>query len=135
MSTGAGPVRRLRGLFALLAIAFLAGAGWLFWRDRAAPRLDCPPEQIHLGDDGVARCGPGKALSAAQGLTVGQKADLNTVSEADLAKLPGVGQTLAAAIMERRNQLGKFQNFEQVDEVPGVGPAKLEALKQMCEIR
>jgi competence ComEA-like helix-hairpin-helix protein len=126
---------RLRGLLAILALGLGGGVTWLTLRDRAAPKLDCAPSEIHLGEDGVARCGPGRPLTAAQGLTVGQKADLNSVSEADLAELPGIGQTLAAAIVERRKQLGKFQNFEQVDEVPGVGPAKLEALKQMCEIR
>ncbi|MFT3835608.1 MAG: helix-hairpin-helix domain-containing protein [Myxococcaceae bacterium] len=116
-------------------VGLIAGGAWLKLRDRAAPKLDCAPAEIHLDENGVARCGPGKPLTAAQGLTVGQKADLNTVSEADLAELPGIGQTLAAALVERRKQLGKFQNFEQVDEVAGVGPAKLEALKQMCEIR
>jgi len=126
---------RLRGLLAVLALGFVAGGVWLAMRDRAAPKLDCAPAQIHLDPNGVAHCGPGKPLSAAQGLTVGQKADLNSVSEADLAELPGIGQTLAAALVERRKQLGKFQNFEQVDEGSGVGPAKLEALKQMCEIR
>ncbi len=126
---------RLRGLLAVLAIGFAAGLAWLVLRDRAAPKLDCPPDQVHLDQNGIARCGPGQPLSASQGLVVGQKADLNAVSADDLAKLPGIGQTLASAIVERRNQLGKFQNFEQVDEVPGVGPAKLEALKQMCEIR
>lgn len=126
---------RLRGLLAVLAIGFAGGGLWLALRDRSAPKLDCAPAEIHLDENGVARCGPGKPLSAMQGLTVGQKADLNTVSEADLAELPGIGQTLAAALVERRKQLGKFQNFEQVDEVSGVGPAKLEALKQMCEIR
>jgi len=126
---------RLRGLVALLAAAVAGGLIWLSLRDRGAPRLDCPPDQVHLDFNGVAHCGPGQNLTASQGLVMGKKADLNTVSVDELAQLPGIGQTLAEAIVERRKQLGKFQTFEEVDQVSGVGPAKLEALKQMVEIR
>jgi len=126
---------RLRGLLLVCGTALALGLGWLALRDRSAPGLDCPPEQVHLDENGVARCGPGRPLTAAQGLTLGRKADLNQVSAEELARLPGIGDTLAEAIVKRRTELGKFHSFEQVDEVPGVGPAKLDALKQMVEIR
>ncbi len=126
---------RLVGLLVVCGAALAFGLSFLALRDRGAPKLDCPKEQVHLDEQGVARCGPGQPLTAAQGRTVGQKANLNEVSAEELAQLPGIGETLAQAIVKRRGELGKFQTFREVDEVPGVGPAKLEALKQMVEIR
>ncbi len=126
---------RLRGLLLVSALTLGAGALWLVLRGRGAVALDCPPAQVHLDAHGVAHCGPGAPLPASQALTLGQKADLNAIGADELARLPGVGESLAEAIVKRRSELGRFETFEQVDAVPGVGPAKLEALKQMVEIR
>ncbi len=124
--------QRALALVVLGALA-LSLAAWWRWPP-SEPALDCPPERVTLGPDGVARCGAGAALPAGQALTVGQPLDLNAVTEADLALLPGVGPELARAIVEARHQSGGFTTWEQVDAVPGVGPARLETLQRACAL-
>ncbi|MEW6431879.1 MAG: helix-hairpin-helix domain-containing protein [Myxococcota bacterium] len=117
----------------LLAALALAIAAWWRWPS-SAPALDCPEEEVSLDAHGVARCGPGAPLPAGQKLTVGQPLDLNAASAADLALLPGVGPELARALVEERQRLGGFSTWEQVDAVPGVGPARLATLRGACAL-
>ena len=80
--------------------------------------------------DGVARCGgPGEPPSSAQRLLLGEKLDLNQVSEGDLARVPGVGASLARRVVAERRRRGGFASWTEVAEVPGVGPARLETLR------
>lgn len=127
---------RPRAVIAVSAVAIAASvAGYLAWPPRA-PVLDCPPDQVHLGPDGVARCGPGAPLPAGAKLTLGARLDLNRASADDLAQLPGVGPALAQAIVDARARSdGGFHAWDEVDAVAGVGPARLETLKASVEIR
>lgn len=108
--------------------------GYLSW-PTSRPSLDCPPDQVHLGPGGVARCGPGGPLGAGNKLTVGAPIDLNHATVEDLALLPGVGPSLAKAIVDERTRRGAFKSWDEVDAVVGVGPAKLATLKATVEIR
>ncbi len=54
--------------------------------------------------------------------------DLNTASAAELANLPGVGPKLAAAIVNYREQAGRFHSTDQLLNVSGIGTAKLQAM-------
>lgn len=117
----------------LLAALALAIVAWWRWPSQQ-PALDCPNGQVTLDPDGVAHCGPGAPLPAGQALTVGQPLDLNAASQADLALLPGVGPELAKALVDERQRLGGFASWEQVDAVPGVGPARLSTLQQACAL-
>ena len=120
---------------AVAAVALAAGVGvYLAWPS-AKPALDCLPDQVHLGPDGVARCGPGAPLAAGARLTVGAPLDLNRATAEDLALLPGVGPALAKAIVEERTRRGGFKSWDEVDAVPGVGPARIDTLKTAVEIR
>ena len=54
--------------------------------------------------------------------------DPNHANVAELSLLPGVGPTLAQRIVEHREQAGPFDAPEDLLEVRGVGPAKLEGM-------
>ncbi len=58
--------------------------------------------------------------------------DLNRATEAELLRLPGVGQGLAARIVEHRRQVGGFQTIEQLTDVAGIGPQRLGQLRGFC---
>jgi competence protein ComEA len=126
---------RPRAVAAVAAVALAAGVGVYFAWPSSKSALDCPPDQVHLGPDGVARCGPGAPLPAGGRLTVGAPLDLNQASADDLAQLPGVGPQLAKAIVDERTRRGGFKSWDEVDTVPGVGPARMETLKAAVEIR
>lgn len=137
MRGGRADARRLwlAGLGAGLVCMGIA----LSWPQQG-PELDCPSASIVRDADGVARCTeelaePGAPLKAGQAFTLGRKLNLNEADAEALQLLPGVGAGLARALVEGRQRVGRFESWDQVDAVPGIGPAKLETLKAHSEIR
>lgn len=127
---------RPRAVVVVAGLAIAAAVAGAFVWPSSKPALDCPPEQVRLGPDGVARCGPGAELPAGAKLTIGAKLDLNTATADDLAELPGIGPALAKAIVDARAQRdGGFRDWDALDTVPGVGAARLDTLKASVEIR
>ncbi|HEX9581021.1 MAG TPA: helix-hairpin-helix domain-containing protein [Gemmatimonadales bacterium] len=54
---------------------------------------------------------------------------LNTATVAELAQLPGIGPTRAAAIVADRKARGPYRRPEDLQRVPGIGPATVARLK------
>ncbi len=55
--------------------------------------------------------------------------DLNTASEQELEQLDGVGPAIAANILAYRDEHGGFASVDELDEVSGIGEAKLAAIR------
>ncbi|WP_322858974.1 ComEA family DNA-binding protein [Mycobacterium europaeum] len=64
----------------------------------------------------------------------GEVLDLNTASVEDLDGLPGVGPVTAAAIVAWRQANGKFTSVDQLADVDGIGPARLEKLRALVRV-
>ena len=62
------------------------------------------------------------------GSTAPALVDVNRATAAELESLPGVGPSLAAAIVRHRDRMGSFDSLDGLLEVPGIGPAKLAGL-------
>ena len=60
--------------------------------------------------------------------------DLNTATAEQLEALPGVGPATSKAILTYRANHGRFRSVTELLEVPGIGPAKLEALRPMVRV-
>jgi competence ComEA-like helix-hairpin-helix protein len=54
--------------------------------------------------------------------------DLNRAPAAEFANLPGVGPKLAEEIVTHRQQIGRFNRFEDLLNVSGIGEAKFKAI-------
>jgi competence protein ComEA len=78
----------------------------------------------------------GEALPAAsQGATADSgPIDLNSADEAALDALPGVGPATAKAIVAYRESHGPFTSVDQLLEVRGIGPAKLDQLVDLVRV-
>ncbi len=72
---------------------------------------------------------------AAAGLVLGSKMNLATVTARDLAIVPGIGPALARAVVGERRRVGGFTSVDDLDEVPGIGPKRLEAFREYLEVR
>ena len=59
--------------------------------------------------------------------------DINTASVSDLEQLPGVGPVLASRIAAYRDTHGPFGAIEDLLGVPGIGEAKLSAIRDAIE--
>lgn len=64
----------------------------------------------------------------AKSKTPPQPVNVNTAGAQELQTLPGIGPALAARILEKRAQ-GRFSSLDDLDEVKGLGPKKLAAIK------
>ena len=63
------------------------------------------------------------------------KVNLNTASINELTALKGIGEKKAQAIVDFREKQGKFTTVEQLADVSGIGPATLEANRDMIIVK
>lgn len=56
--------------------------------------------------------------------------DINSANERLLMSLPGIGEALAGRIAAHRTQHGAFHSVEELTQVPGIGEAKLNAIRE-----
>lgn len=94
-------------------------------------------DQINLAapvSDGDQILVPGPTGEGAEGVVIepgSQIISLNRATAADLETLPGVGPVLAERILLHREQNGRFETVEDLLEVPGIGEAKLAAIRDL----
>lgn len=96
----------------------------------AAPLAD--GQQVVIPSRVPAGAGAAAGGGAGAGATGGGAAgpvSLSSATQADLEALDGVGPALAARIIAWRDSHGGFSSVDQLDEVPGIGPARMEALR------
>jgi competence protein ComEA len=88
------------------------------------PVPDVPPEQIAGGRSATPSQTPRVSGNAAK--TV----QLNDATADQLDSLPGIGPSTAVAIIEYRTKIGRFASVNQLLDVPGIGEAKLAAMRK-----
>lgn len=101
----------------------------------ATPLTDA--QQVFMPRRGVAvrsvapsGVGGAPANDAAQDGTI----NVNTASASALETLPGVGPQTAQAIIEHRTKNGPFLGVDELLNVRGIGPAKLEAMRAKVRV-
>lgn len=92
-----------------------------------------PPLVGHSAGSSVGPSG-GAGVGPSGGAGGGVPLDVNRATEAQLDELPGVGPATAAAIVAHRDRNGPFASVEELGEVRGIGPAKLEALRPLVTV-
>ena len=64
----------------------------------------------------------------------GALVNVNTATPAELETLPRIGTTMAQRIVEYREANGPFVAIEDIQNVPGIGPATFEGLKDLITV-
>lgn len=60
--------------------------------------------------------------------------NINTATEEQLKKIPGVGDKIAKAIVEARKKVGKFKKLEDLKSVKGIGDKSFEKMKKALSL-
>ena len=96
-------------------------------------------EQVRVPHAGEQLVAPDPGPSPPGGVSGGSTpgggvVNINTAGAAELEALPGIGPALAARIVEYRDGHGPFASVDDLTDVPGIGPAKLEALRSQATV-
>ncbi|ORJ64222.1 ComEA family DNA-binding protein [Mycobacterium simiae] len=97
-----------------------------------------PGKPAALGSSVAAGAAPAPAAPAPASGSARPKPggvlDLNTATVEQLDALPGVGPVTAAAIVAWRQSNGKFASVDQLADVDGIGPARLDKLRALVRV-
>lgn len=87
-------------------------------------------QQLVVPEAGAAAAaGSGSAAPGAAG-----PVSINSATADQLTQLDGVGPKTAQKIIDYRQAHGGFKNIEELMEVPGIGPAKFEQIKNQVTL-
>jgi competence protein ComEA len=111
----------------------LCGAGLLVLAAVSQIGLrEAEPQRAGGGDRDVSRW-QAEAAAIDEGRRAAReirlRLDPNRAGVREWALLPGIGPTLAERIVDHRRRRGRFESLEQLCEVPGVGPIRLQRIR------
>lgn len=75
-----------------------------------------------------------EAEARARPLEPGERLDLNSASEIELDRLPGVGPALARAIVADRAERAGYRSRSELADVRGIGPTLLARLEPLVDV-
>ncbi len=61
--------------------------------------------------------------------------NINKADITQLESLNGIGESIASAIIQYRNENGDFSSIEDIKNVPGIGDSKFENIKDFITVR
>lgn len=108
--------RQEKKVIAFLILAALAGISYSYYRKAHSQKLSA-------ADFGIGRFQE-RAL----------KVNINTATDQELMLLKGVGPVTAARIIEYRDKNGPFTAADELKNIAGMGPKKLEAIKEYITV-
>jgi competence protein ComEA len=103
----------------------------------AAPLTDGTRVAVpQLGEPAVPLdpAAPAGASGATGGVDATGPLDLNAATVEQLETLPGIGPTLAAAIVDERERNGPFRSVDDLERVRGIGTGRLDALRDLVRV-
>jgi competence protein ComEA len=78
---------------------------------------------------------PRSAPQATAAATTQFPINLNTATAEQLEAIPGIGPVLAQRIIEYRQTHGRFQSVDELLEVRGIGPKRLENMRPYVVVK
>jgi competence ComEA-like helix-hairpin-helix protein len=116
-----------------LELAGITDKGRLLPVDLAGMWLAWAREQETLRPVGRPRIYP--ATTGIVPVRAGGPVNINTADAELLCTLPGIGPATAQRIIEYRTRNGRFRSVEELDQVKGIGPKKMERLRPLVTVR
>ena len=114
----------ITAVFVVFTLGFLAGRG--------TSRVVTVEPQHKVMADTVSLVGQAPSAAPSTGVVInsdGGRININTASAAEIADLPGIGETLADRVIKYREENGDFADIEDIMDVSGIGEGKFAAIK------
>ena len=107
-----------------------------------APKGEIPPPKRSVVRGGTSQAKASGKSSEKEGKAALEKLkvpgkgtiNINSAGLDELQRLPGIGPAYAQRILDYRKEHGRFTSAEQLDQVKGIGPKKLEKLKPFVSL-
>jgi comEA protein len=130
-----GFTRNEQRVLLFLSVCFLTGGAIKIYQDHYQP-LPVTFMNPILREDGNPESSGGFASSKDQ-TEIGSifTVPLNTASQTDLEKIPGIGPVMAKRILSYRGQKGRFKTVEELLSVKGMGPKKLLKIRPYIKMQ
>lgn len=118
---------RERRAFAVASILLLSASGLRALHEARRPAPVLPPDSAGIRDSlgRSTRAARAEADRRKRPLEEGERLDPNRAPEAELDRLPGVGPSVARAIVAARDTGPPFRRPDDLARVRGIGPATL----------
>lgn len=84
-------------------------------------------EKLPLEED--APVAEGEETVDVEKVREGETININTAGKRELMRLPGIGETYAERIIQKREEMGGFRSVEDIKNVDGIGEKRLEQMR------
>lgn len=98
--------------------------------NRAIQTIPDGEESEVPGDESTHEAHGADQVNGAPGLRL----DLNEATEREFQQLPGIGPAYAKRMVQWRERFGPYLSVDQLIEIRGIGPKRLEALRSRVRV-
>lgn len=118
----------------ILGISFVAGIGYRIAQHTMNTALDIPVGIVTGTPEAQALRRQADSIMLVRHEQAKAPVNINTASAVELQRLHGIGKVLSQRIVEYREAHGPFKTIDELMNVSGIGPKKLEAARDHCII-
>ncbi len=116
----------------LLSAAFVVGLGlhgirWIRGRD-----VEYPLTVVENDAALLALRTRADSIFTARAAALNGPVNINTASASEFESMDGIGPVLARRLVEYREQHGSYASVDELDNVSGIGPKRLAAIRGRC---
>jgi competence protein ComEA len=91
-------------------------------------------DQMHIHVPRIGEAAPPPSTGDPASGAPGELININTASAAQLDTLPGIGPTIAQAIIDYRTQNGPFKKIDNIKDVKGIGDSLFGKIKDLITV-
>lgn len=118
----------------LLAVAFVFGLGTRVVQVVRGRAVSYPLTVVENTTERTALKLRADSIMVARYAAETAPININTATAEDFDRLDGIGQVIAARIVAYREAHGVFRSVDELDNVSGIGPKRLAAIRDRCVV-
>jgi len=129
-----GFTRREESVLLFLVVSFVVGMGVKLYRSYWAP-LPAVLAEKNISLSFIEKNTGEEEKKGVKTEVTTRQVFLNTATQEDLERLPGIGPVTAGRIIKYREERGFFSSLEELTKVKGVGQKTVEKLKPYLKLK